>query len=196
MKLDVDVLRYLSKDDFRMFLIALVMCLDDGFRLTYLGYDFLAFKTLVNHGVFTAISLRLHRLGRTSFRAVKSKCDYLRHRNSYNWLYLCRLVALIEFAFIEGVFAARHCVIMWTVISIIDDDEKVTMIDFPQMVFVSHQNDQMYFDRDVECIFKFFRKRFHLNFQETTDGNDGSDIDTEECSRLSFASISKTAGFL
>ncbi|GAY56911.1 hypothetical protein CUMW_175540 [Citrus unshiu] len=57
MKLDVDVLRYLSKDDFRvltavemgtrnMFLIALVMCLDDGFRLTYLGYDFLAFKTL------------------------------------------------------------------------------------------------------------------------------------------------------
>lgn len=38
--------------------------------------------------------------------------------------------------------------------------------------------------------------RFHLNFQETTDGDDGSDIDTDEGSRLSFASISKTAGFL
>ncbi|KAH9726497.1 non-specific serine/threonine protein kinase [Citrus sinensis] len=187
----------------------------DGFRLTYLGYDFLAFKTLVNHGVFTAvgcqlgISFRLHRLGRTSFRAVKSKCDYLRHRNSYNWLYLCRL------ALCDYVDCNKHCVIMYLVHSyplvqvnqlqnpetvlkpsLIDDDERVTMIDFPQMVFVSHQNDQMYFDRGVECIFKFFRKRFHLNFQETTDGNDGSDIDTEECSRLSFASISKTAGFL
>lgn len=42
-----------------MFLIALVMCLDDGFRLTYLGYDFLAFKTLVNHGVFTAVGCQL-----------------------------------------------------------------------------------------------------------------------------------------
>ncbi|GMN70224.1 hypothetical protein TIFTF001_039267 [Ficus carica] len=41
----------------------------------------------------------------------------------------------------------------------IDDDEKITMIDFPQMVSVSHRNAQMYFDRDVECVFKFFRKR-------------------------------------
>ncbi|ESR65535.1 hypothetical protein CICLE_v10008180mg [Citrus x clementina] len=311
MKLDVDVLRYLSKDDFRVLtavemgmrnheivpseLVHRIASLKhggtykvlknllrykllhhdsskyDGFRLTYLGYDFLAIKTLVNRGVFTAVgrqlgvgkesdifevaredgtvlAMKLHRLGRTSFRAVKSKRDYLRHRNSYNWLYLSRLAALKEFAFMKAledhgfpvpnaVDCNRHCVIMSlvqgyplvqvnqlqnpdsvfeTIIGLvvrlaehglihcdfnefnimIDDDEKVTMIDFPQMVSVSHQNAQMYFDRDVECIFKFFRKRFHLNFQETTDGDDGSDIDTDEGSRLSFASISKTAGFL
>ncbi|XP_062105063.1 uncharacterized protein LOC133816749 [Humulus lupulus] len=46
-----------------------------------------------------------------------------------------------------------------TVLYQIDDDEKITMIDFPLMVSVSHHNAQMYFDRDVECVFKFFRKR-------------------------------------
>ena len=130
----------------------------DGYRLTPLGYDFLALKTLVNRGVVTAVgrqigvgkesdvfevgsqlmgflrvvcflpgvqdpldgralqsedlpapcshasigrppgrwpclqvigadgevlALKLHRLGRTSFRAVKSKRDYLRHRRSF-----------------------------------------------------------------------------------------------------------------
>ena len=29
------------------------------------------------------MALKLHRLGRTSFRAVKSKRDYLKHRNSF-----------------------------------------------------------------------------------------------------------------
>lgn len=29
------------------------------------------------------LALKLHRLGRTSFRAVKSKRDYLRHRSSF-----------------------------------------------------------------------------------------------------------------
>ncbi|KAJ8419639.1 hypothetical protein Cgig2_002727 [Carnegiea gigantea] len=147
MKLDVDVLRYLSKDDFRV-LTAVEMgmrnheivpselidriaslnfvdfLVDDGFRLTYLGYDFLAIKTLVNRGIFSAVgrqigvgkesdifevanedgtvmAMKLHRLGRVSFRAVKSKRDYLKHRSSYNWLYLSRLAALKEFAFMK-----------------------------------------------------------------------------------------------
>ncbi len=29
------------------------------------------------------LALKLHRLGRTSFRAVKQKRDYVRHRTSY-----------------------------------------------------------------------------------------------------------------
>lgn len=33
--------------------------LDDGFRLTYLGYDFLAIKTLVNRGVFTGVGRQI-----------------------------------------------------------------------------------------------------------------------------------------
>lgn len=49
----------------------------------------------------TILAMKLHRLGRVSFRAVKSKRDYLRHRTSYNWLYLSRLAALKEFAFMK-----------------------------------------------------------------------------------------------
>jgi RIO kinase 2 len=47
-------------------------------------------------------ALKLHRLGRTSFRDVKSKRDYLGKRNSYSWLYLSRLAALKEFAFMKA----------------------------------------------------------------------------------------------
>lgn len=51
----------------------------------------------------TVLAMKLHRLGRVSFRAVKSKRDYLKHRSSYNWLYLSRLAALKEFAFMKVV---------------------------------------------------------------------------------------------
>lgn len=311
MKLDVDALRYLSKDDFRV-LTAVEMGMRnheivpselvdriaglkhggtykvlknllkhklvhhdsskyDGFRLTYLGYDFLAIKTLVNRGVFSAVgrqigvgkesdifevanedgtimAMKLHRLGRISFRAVKSKRDYLMHRNSYNWLYLSRLAALKEYAFMkalgehgfpvpEAVDCNRHCVIMSlvqgyplvqvrelqnpdevfdTIICLvvrlaehglihcdfnefnimIDDDEKVTMIDFPQMVSVSHRNAKMYFDRDVECIFKFFRKRFNLSLEEDIDDCEVSGSETEENGRPSFSAVARSTTFL
>ncbi|KAL6614403.1 hypothetical protein ACP70R_036673 [Stipagrostis hirtigluma subsp. patula] len=310
MKLDVNALRYLSKDDFRV-LTAVEMGMRnheivpaelvdriaglkhggtykvlrnllknklvhhdatkyDGYRLTYLGYDFLAIKTLVNRGVFasvgrqigvgkesdifevatedgTVLAMKLHRLGRTSFRAVKSKRDYLLHRRSYNWLYLSRLAALKEFAFMKAlgdhgfpvptaVDCNRHCVIMSlvqgyplvqvkalqnpddvfdTILGLIvrlaehglihcdfnefnimiDDAEKVTIIDFPQMVSVSHRNAQMYFDRDIECIYKFFRKRFNLS-SEKNEEQDGSETEGEENGRPSFFSIQKAAGSL
>ncbi|CAN7094650.1 unnamed protein product [Brassica rapa subsp. narinosa] len=315
MKLDVNVLRYLSKDDFRVltavemgmrnvspsllfsipFLISISLFFIslhggtykvlknllkykllhhdrskyDGFRLTYLGYDFLAIKTLVNRGVFTGVgrqigvgkesdifevaqedgtilAMKLHRLGRTSFRAVKSKRDYLRHRSSFSWLYLSRLAALKEFAFMKAleehdfpvpkaIDCNRHCVIMSLVQGypmvqvkqlqnpetifekiigivvrlaehglihcdfnefniMIDDEEKITMIDFPQMVSVSHQNAQMYFDRDIECIFKFFRKRFNMSFQEERD--DETEVEVDENSRPSFFDITKDANAL
>ncbi|XP_021867364.1 uncharacterized protein [Spinacia oleracea] len=310
MKLDVNALRYLSKDDFRVLtavemgmrnheivpaeLIDRIASLRhggtykvlknllkhklvhhdsskyDGFRLTYLGYDFLAIKTLVNRGVFTAVgrqigvgkesdifevqnedgtvmAMKLHRLGRVSFRAVKAKRDYLRHRSSYNWLYLSRLAALKEFSFMKAledhdfpvpkaVDCNRHCVIMSlipgfplvqvkelenpdiifeTVIGLIvrlaehglihcdfnefnimiNDDEKVTMIDFPQMVSVSHRNAQMYFDRDVECIFKFFKKRFKLTYELLSDEADDNG-ETDDNSRPSFSSILKNGDSL
>merc|ERR1711936_390017 len=34
------------------------------------------------------------------------------------------------------------------------------MIDFPQMISTSHINAEMYFDRDVDCIRRFFSKRY------------------------------------
>ncbi|GJM92239.1 hypothetical protein PR202_ga08683 [Eleusine coracana subsp. coracana] len=312
MKLDVNALRYLSKEDFRV-LTAVEMGMRnheivpaelvdriarlkhggtykvlrnllknklvhhdatkyDGYRLTYLGYDFLAIKTLVNRGVFASVgrqigvgkesdifevatedgivfAMKLHRLGRTSFRAVKSKRDYLVHRRSFNWLYLSRLAALKEFAFMKAlgdhgfpvptaVDCNRHCVIMSlvqgyplvqvkelqnpddvfnTILGLIvrlaehglihcdfnefnimiNDDEKVTIIDFPQMVSVSHRNAKMFFDRDIECIYKFFNKRFNLT-SENNEEQDGSETEgeDEENGRPSFLAVKKVAGSL
>lgn len=39
------------------------------------------------------------------------------------------------------------------------NDEPI-LIDFPQMVSTSHRNAEMYFNRDVECIRVFFKRRF------------------------------------
>ena len=41
------------------------------------------------------------RLGRVSFRAIKEKRDYLKHRKNASWLYLSRLAALKEFAYMK-----------------------------------------------------------------------------------------------
>lgn len=53
------------------------------------------------------------------------------------------------------------------------DDKKVEslvlipiLIDFPQMVSVDHANAEYYFDRDVNCIKKFFERRFHFTSDE------------------------------
>ena len=40
------------------------------------------------------------------------------------------------------------------------------LIDFPQMLSVDHANAVMYFDRDVNCIKRFFERRFHFTSDE------------------------------
>ncbi|CAF1497770.1 unnamed protein product [Adineta steineri] len=44
----------------------------------------------------------------------------------------------------------------------VSDSGLITMIDFPQMVSTSHLNAEYYFDRDVQCIRDFFRRRFEF----------------------------------
>lgn len=217
----------------------------DGYRLTNLGYDYLAIKTFVNRGLIVGMGrqigvgkesdifevltednetlcLKLHRLGRTSFRDVKSKRDYLGHRRSYgSWLYLSRLAALKEFAFMRAlhendfpvptpVDVNRHAVLMGKVNAhpmvnvrqiqnpgkvydvcmshiqrlaehglihgdfnefnlMIGDDEKITIIDFPQMVSIQHKNARYYFERDVDCVKVFFNRKFHFSAEEHED---------------------------
>ncbi|KAM9959520.1 hypothetical protein ACTFIR_000598 [Dictyostelium discoideum] len=209
----------------------------DGYKLTYLGYDFLALKTLVSRGVCSYVGnqigvgkesdiyivanddnqemvLKLHRLGRVSFKTIKNNRDYLKHRKSASWLYLSRLAALKEFAYMKALYENgfpvptpidynRHCIVMsrargypltqivqlrhpskvyselmnlivklasYGLIHgdfnefniLINDEEEITLIDFPQMVSTSHLNAEMYFDRDVTCIRVFFEKRFNF----------------------------------
>jgi len=209
----------------------------DGYKLTYLGYDFLALKTLVSRDCISYVGnqigvgkesdiylvanddneefvLKLHRLGRTSFKTIKNNRDYLKHRKSASWLYLSRLSALKEYAYMKALYDNgfpvpqpidynRHCIVMsrargypmtqilelrhpskvysdlmnlivrlasYGLIHgdfnefniLINDEEELTLIDFPQMVSTSHLNAEMYFDRDVQCIRTFFEKRFNF----------------------------------
>ncbi|XP_047505778.1 serine/threonine-protein kinase RIO2 [Pieris napi] len=118
----------------------------DGYRLTNSGYDYLALKALTNRKVIasfgnqigvgkesniyivadedrTPLCLKLHRLGRTCFRNVKDKRDYHAHRNRASWLYLSRISATKEFAYMKALYDRdfpvpkpidfnRHCVVM------------------------------------------------------------------------------------
>ncbi|XP_011873892.1 PREDICTED: serine/threonine-protein kinase rio2 [Vollenhovia emeryi] len=118
----------------------------DGFRLTNAGYDYLALKVLTQRGTIcsfgnqigvgkesniyvvanedeTPLCLKLHRLGRTCFRNIKEKRDYHQHRHSASWLYLSRISATREFAYMKALLDRgfpvpkpidfnRHCVVM------------------------------------------------------------------------------------
>uniref|UniRef100_A0A3P8U235 Serine/threonine-protein kinase RIO2 n=1 Tax=Amphiprion percula TaxID=161767 RepID=A0A3P8U235_AMPPE len=276
-KLNVVVLRYLSRDDFRV-LTAVEMGMKNheivpvsllssiaslkhggcnkilrelvkhklvvyertktvqGYRLNYGGYDYLALKTLCSREVVFSVgnqmgvgkesdiyivaspngdqyALKLHRLGRTSFRNLKNKRDYHKHRKNMSWLYLSRLSAMKEFAYMKALYDRgfpvpkpvdynRHAVVMELINGyplcqvhelqdpsalysefmelivklannglihgdfnefnlMLDDQDHITMIDFPQMVSTSHPNAEWYFDRDVKCIRDFFAKRFN-----------------------------------
>eukprot|EP00698_Gefionella_okellyi_P025991 TRINITY_DN9771_c0_g1_i1.p1 TRINITY_DN9771_c0_g1~~TRINITY_DN9771_c0_g1_i1.p1 ORF type:complete len:457 (-),score=101.51 TRINITY_DN9771_c0_g1_i1:1132-2502(-) len=281
MKLDVTVLRYMSREEFRVLTaveqgmknheivpVPLIVqiaglrhggahkllgellrnkllhhdrSLYDGYKLTYLGYDYLSLKAMSNRGSILGVGmkvgvgkesdiyigidgqeqeviLKFHRLGRVSFRAIKTKRDYLQKRKSASWLYLSRLASLKEYAYMKALHQHgfpvptpydhnRHCVIMsrikgYTFTQVkklinpekvygtcmnlilrfaayglihcdfnefnlmIDDEENVFVIDFPQMVSTDHENAKYYFDRDVDCIRIFFKRRFDFESDE------------------------------
>jgi RIO kinase 2 len=241
----------------------------DGYRLSYGGLDYLALHTHASrkhvYSVGTRVGvgkesdimivaddkgtqkiLKIHRLGRISFRTVKSNRDYLKKNQSGSWMYLSRLAAIKEYAFMqalreegfpvpEPIAQSRHTIVMSLIdappmrqissvpdpaslyaelISLIlrlakhglihgdfnefniliredtientntdtnTDDTTTTdtptettpsitltpiLIDFPQMVSMDHQNAEMYFDRDVECVKRFFSRRFHFTSTE------------------------------
>ncbi|MBD3186482.1 serine/threonine protein phosphatase [Candidatus Bathyarchaeota archaeon] len=83
------------------------------------GYDLLALRALAERDVVASIgnmmgvgkesdvyqalatnearlALKFHRIGRTSFRAIKQKRDYARGKHHVSWLYMCRLSATRE----------------------------------------------------------------------------------------------------
>ncbi|KAG5728811.1 Serine/threonine-protein kinase rio2 [Termitomyces sp. T112] len=208
----------------------------DGYRLTYGGYDYLAMRAMSKrdsmHSVGNQIGvgkesdiyivadsegkemvLKLHRLGRISFRSIKEKRDYLGKRKSASWMYMSRLAAQKEWAFMKvlhehgfpvptPIDQARHTILMEFIdayplrqiaevpspgklystlmdlivrfaraglihgdfnefnILIRRESGEPVVIDFPQMVSTSHENAEWYFNRDVECIRTFFKRRF------------------------------------
>lgn len=208
----------------------------DGYRLTNAGYDYLALHSLTKREVVVSfgnqigvgkesniytvanqegeqLCLKLHRLGRVCFRNVKDKRDYHKHRKSASWLYLSRISATKEFAYMKALYDRkfpvpkpidfnRHCVVMELVQGallthimevddveglyddlmnlivrfadsgvihgdfnefniILDTNQKPVIIDFPQMVSTEHPNAEMFFNRDVNCIKEFFKRKFN-----------------------------------
>ncbi|CAG9791086.1 unnamed protein product [Diatraea saccharalis] len=139
----------------------------DGYRLTNAGYDYLALKALANRKVIASfgnqigvgkesniyivadeeqnpICLKLHRLGRTCFRNVKDKRDYHAHRNRASWLYLSRISATKEFAYMKALYDRdfpvprpidfnRHCVVMELVRG--GPLTRVTAVDDPEVLY-------------------------------------------------------------
>jgi RIO kinase 2 len=47
-------------------------------------------------------AMKLHRLGRNSFRTIKNNRDYLKNRTHASWLYLSKLAAMKEFAYMKA----------------------------------------------------------------------------------------------
>lgn len=207
----------------------------DSYRITSMGYDYLALHALVSRGSVSGVGhrmgvgkesdihvatddegrqlvIKMHRLGRTCFRQVRNKRDYLRPGQHTTWLHLSRLSALREFAFMkalhmhgfpipEPIDVNRHVIVMGLCRGyplnqvqkmarpdlvyqrlielylelasyglvhcdfnefnlLIDEDEHITLIDFPQMVSTDHPQAAAFFARDVECLRTFFSRRF------------------------------------
>ena len=99
-------------------------CKVEGYRLTNLGYDYLALKALSMRGVVASVGnqigkgkesdvyvvaneegeklcLKIHRLGRTSNRNMITKRDYLSGYHHVSWLYLSRVAAYREYCFLQ-----------------------------------------------------------------------------------------------
>ena len=106
-----------------------------GYKLTYLGLDYLAIRVFVNRGTISGVgrrigvgkesdiyecvndagevmAMKIHRLGRVSFKSVKSKRDYLLHRKSASWLYMLRLAATRECSFPRALHEHVHYAVL------------------------------------------------------------------------------------
>lgn len=206
--------------------------------------------------------LKIHRLGRISFRSLARNRDYHRNRQHATWQYLSRLSAQKEFAAMKALYAAgfpvprpigwnRHTVVMSLVpgmplrqvsaesFGVVKEsrEEKIAalydaimelalrlaevgcihgdfnefnilvenvpelgepdvtepedadtetsganrrlapdqslekpliahLIDFPQITSISHPQARSYFDRDVDCIREFFRKKYGFETED------------------------------
>lgn len=109
-------------------LVAHSNCEYNGYRLSYMGFDILALRALLGRGVIASVGrqigvgkesdifeamdengndviLKFHRLGRTSFRAVRRQRDYMQGKSKASWLFMSRLAAIKEYAFMRALHA-------------------------------------------------------------------------------------------
>jgi RIO kinase 2 len=177
----------------------------DGYALTYTGYDYLALYTLVKRGRIVSIGdklgvgkeadiyrcedavtgevriLKFLRIGRTSFRQVKNLRDWHEGRSHASWLYLCRLAALKEFAYMRALHdrgfptptpidVNRHCVMM----SVAPGS--------PLRTFGSFEDPQQLYDKLTGLIVQLARWGLvHGDFNEFNIMIDPEQFDADDC---------------
>jgi RIO kinase 2 len=83
------------------------------------------------------------------------------------------ILRLAQYGLIHGDFNEFNILIKEKSKTEITGDKKMEsitltpiLIDFPQMVSVDHANAEYYFDRDVNCVKRFFERRFHFTSDE------------------------------
>jgi RIO kinase 2 len=54
----------------------------------------------------------------------------------------------------------------------VNEDEDITIIDFPQMVSTRHPNAEELFVRDLKCLHKFFLRRYDYRAEEDDEGRE------------------------
>ena len=69
------------------------------------------------------------------------------------------LVRLAESGLIHGDFNEFNLMI--------DNEQNVTVIDFPQMVSIDHKDAEYFFQRDLECINTVFKRRYNYECNRT-----------------------------
>ena len=122
-------------------------------------------------GELTIACIKFARLGRTSFRAVKSKRDYVKSQTHYkveeikdkNIVYhkmMDFIYKLGENGLIHGDFNEFNILLN------INKPDEIVVIDFPQMISIHHSEAENYFKRDVQCVKNYFLKKFNLTFDE------------------------------
>ncbi|KAI5127479.1 RIO kinase 2 [Nematocida parisii] len=102
----------------------------EGYALTYNGYDNLALYALQREGVIEGIAnkigvgkesdlflgvspekkllcVKIHKLGRVCFKAVKNTRDYHQKRKHTSWMYLSRLSAQKEYEYMTELYSKR-----------------------------------------------------------------------------------------
>ncbi|THC97879.1 hypothetical protein EYZ11_002630 [Aspergillus tanneri] len=212
----------------------------DGYRLTYGGLDYLALNAHQKQKCIYSVGNQIG-VGKESDIIVVANHDGTQHilkihRLGRSWMYMSRLAAMKEYAFMKAlrengfsvpqpIAQNRHTIVMSLIdafplrqiarvpkpaqlyselmdmilqlarFGLIhgdfnefnllikeeevpdakgkspadadeDDSENIrltpVLIDFPQMVSIDHVNAEMYFDRDVDCIKRFFKRKFHF----------------------------------
>lgn len=119
--------------------------------------EFAFMKALYNKGFPTPTPIDSNRHGIVMSHVKGYPMSQVRELANPHKVYqtlLDHLIRLAEYGLVHGDFNEFNLMI--------DDDENITIIDFPQMTSTSHPNAQFYFERDVKGVQDFFNRRCGL----------------------------------